>query len=135
MGLSQSDAQLYAIISIFVTGEKPYVCPICKKAFSDCSNLSKHRKIHQKSVARIPGIPIDLKLDIDEVRLTSEGFGSGKPVWEQVSLPPVLEQDFNISVSSSSEQQQQIIYIAYDTDDKDGVVHILDETLVRIMPQ
>lgn len=29
-------------------GEKPYVCDICDRAFSDCSNLSKHKKIHNK---------------------------------------------------------------------------------------
>ena len=35
------------------TGEKPYQCHVCNKAFSDLSNLQKHKKTH-KNVATIP---------------------------------------------------------------------------------
>ncbi|GBO34750.1 Zinc finger protein 182, partial [Araneus ventricosus] len=35
--------------SLTHTGENPYECPICKKAFSDSSNRDKHYKnVHNK---------------------------------------------------------------------------------------
>ena len=30
------------------TGEKPYTCTECDQKFSDCSNLAKHRKLHER---------------------------------------------------------------------------------------
>jgi hypothetical protein len=114
------------------SGEKPYACRICGKTFSDCSNLTKHRRTHSK----------ETKDDqtLEEVHLTSEEFGSGKSVWNIVSTETgsasgqeyVLQSDVVPSTSSSSLDSEQIIYIAYDTDDKDEIVHILDHTLVII---
>jgi hypothetical protein len=34
-------------ISFFFLGEKPYNCEVCGKAFADCSNLTKHKKVIQ----------------------------------------------------------------------------------------
>ena len=30
------------------TGERPYACTACDQRFSDCSNLSKHRRLHER---------------------------------------------------------------------------------------
>merc|ERR1712200_40218 len=30
------------------TGEKPYVCDVCNKAFRDCSTFIQHKRIHDK---------------------------------------------------------------------------------------
>ena len=59
------------------------------------------------------------------VRLTSDEFGSGKPVWNVIS-EPALDSDFKISAGSD----EQIIYIAYETEDKDVVAQLLDQSLV-----
>ena len=101
-------------------GEKPYSCTICKKNFSDCSNLSKHRKTHEKQVSLVP---VELKPEPEVVRVSSDEFGSGKPVWNVISEPGP-QPDFKISSGS----EEQIIYIAYETEIKDG--QFLDQSLV-----
>ena len=39
-------SQLYSVQKHIHTGEIPYECEICKKAFSDNSNLAKHKQFH-----------------------------------------------------------------------------------------
>lgn len=39
------------IISYYYSGEKPYICNVCGKAFSDASNLHKHRRCHREDEA------------------------------------------------------------------------------------
>lgn len=34
------------------TGEKPYTCQMCNKSFADSSNLTKHKKIHMKTMQK-----------------------------------------------------------------------------------
>lgn len=33
----------------FLTGERPYSCPICKKAYAQYANMKKHMLVHAKS--------------------------------------------------------------------------------------
>ena len=94
--------------------------------------MTKHRKTHSKEIR-------EDQQTLEEVQLTSEEFGSGKPVWNIVSTETGSETGFVSAETSSVSGQEfvssssQIIYIAYDTNDKDEIVHILDHTLVKFI--
>ena len=72
--------QMVTVYNFWFSGEKPYSCQICNKSFSDCSNLTKHRRTHIK-------LQPEQHLDIqdehlnEEVHLNSEDFGQGQAVW------------------------------------------------------
>lgn len=80
------------------TGEKPYSCDICQKAFADCSNLTKHKKVHKD---KEPIEPIDAP--------------AMEEVWQ--IIPGAVEdedQPFNNDVAEISEDDmQQVIYVSY----------------------
>lgn len=46
------------------TGEKPYACSICGKGFADCSNLTKHKRVHffNKNTKYSVQLPSDVKV-------------------------------------------------------------------------
>jgi len=78
----------------FHTGQQPYLCKECGKRFSDSSNLAKHKKTHEDYLSK----------DKQTVWNIVKDAGSGMQETE------VLE--------DSGEEVQQVIYIAYEGDDK-----------------
>jgi hypothetical protein len=86
VSLNGSQVKVYDVIS----GEKPYSCRICRKSFSDCSNLTKHRRTHlkQQQQQQQEQQQISNQQDYGEVgviRLTSDEFGQGKSVWNVIN--------------------------------------------------
>jgi len=78
----------------FHTGQQPYLCKECGKRFSDSSNLAKHKKTHEDYLSK----------DKQTVWNIVKDAGSGMQENE------VLE--------DSGEEVQQVIYIAYEGDNK-----------------
>lgn len=113
-----------------MSGEKPYTCEICKKAFADCSNLTKHKKIHKHNSA----------VETNEL---SDGTSMGS-VWQ--ILPTSQEENANITnnvsqvmanneTEVSGDGMSQIIYVTYDDpgNSNDSNLHYSKYILIHVL--
>ena len=76
------------------TGERPYECDACNMKFSDCSNLAKHRKLHERPPA------------------AEEASEQAEENAVQVTLDPP-----EAAVVSSA--IEEVIYISYEEEEED----------------
>ena len=105
------------------TGEKPYICSFCPKSFSDCSNLTKHKKTHEKNTtndARMqPKNQVWNILDEGASQAVGSTMAASSPI-SNTNMLPSQEADPTSQIDDS-DNVQQIIYISYTTDEKDAI--------------
>lgn len=97
------------------TGEKPYVCDICNKGFADCSNLTKHKRIH--SNAKLNKDASAQQKNIKVVSVAKEGM--------------LLFKKNLILYNKHVTGENQILYLTYqDSNSNDSqmqtLVHVMD---------
>ncbi|XP_052758670.1 zinc finger protein 835-like isoform X2 [Galleria mellonella] len=99
------------------TGERPFRCPHCPRAFADCSNLNKHKKQVHKQISLLVN-------DNNQPEAVEAGavMMMGGEV-EEAAAGVVQEE----GGQGEGELHERVIYVAYDVDEPHSpAYHILD---------
>ncbi len=100
------------------TGEKPYPCKMCNKAFRTSSNLSKHIKSFHpnensnvKPVIKDNFVSCDIPLEEDKEKVFKEAHNSDNLVFEEV-------QTFNGEVNNEDSYHSEVLFVKEEVDNK-----------------
>ena len=112
------------------TGEKPYTCTACDQKFSDCSNLAKHRKLHERPPLLAPNLEQPTNAIVENI--VQDTLHSA--VVTTADEPSVVEEVIYISYEESKEDETHEVNSG--DDDKIVEVQLPDGRRVRLqVPQ
>ncbi|CAB3230403.1 unnamed protein product [Arctia plantaginis] len=90
------------------SGERPFRCPHCPRAFADCSNLNKHKKQVHKQIS-----------------LLANSQPQPQQIQQTVSVPNSSPIGMKFETQEDS-LEERVIYVTYDVDEADSpAFHIL----------
>ena len=91
---------------------------MCQKTFSDCSNLTKHRRTHERDYPQqdISALPTTFNLSAEEESAKEKPEGKAQ-VWNIIN-EATSGSSLENQLISSEDNMQQIIYVSYEPEQK-----------------
>ena len=86
------------------TGEKPYVCDLCKKSFADSANLAKHKRT-KVCVSENTHLSKDFKTEISGKTVSKDQKNDGK-----ISNEKLTNLSESTKSDSSPDKLQRLVY-------------------------